>query len=74
MFELLVLILSIWLFRKGLGLALKITWGIAKIIAVLLMIVAAPVLIIILLFAGGLLLLLPLAMIAVAIGILKACA
>lgn len=72
MFELLVLIISIWLFWKGLVLAFKITWCMAKLIAILLLIIAAPILVAILLFAGGLLLLLPLALIAAAVGILKA--
>lgn len=74
MFEILVLILSIWLFWKGIVLAFKITWCMAKFIAIILLIAAAPVLVAVLLFAGGFLLLLPLALIAVAVGILKACA
>ena len=73
MFEILVTILCIWLFIKGIGLALKITWGLAKIVATILMVLALPALIIGLLFAGGLLLLLPVALIAIAVGILKAC-
>ena len=73
MFEILVTVLCIWLFIKAIGLALKITWGMAKIAATILMVLALPALVLCLLFAGGLLLLLPVALIAVAIGILKAC-
>ena len=73
MFELLVTILCIWLFIKGIGLALKITWGVAKIAATILMILALPVLIVGLLFAGGILLLVPVVLVAIAVGILKAC-
>jgi len=73
LFELLVTILCIWLFIKGIGLALKITWGVAKIAATILMILALPVLIVGLLFAGGILLLVPVVLVAIAVGILKAC-
>jgi len=73
LFEILVLILSLWLFWKGLGLAFKITWCMAKVVAVLLMVLAAPILFAILLFAGGLLLLVPLVLIGVSVGILKSC-
>jgi len=73
LFEILVTVLCIWLFIKAIGLALKITWGMAKIAATILMVLALPALVLCLLFAGGLLLLLPVALIAVAIGILKAC-
>lgn len=73
MFEILVTVLCIWLFIKGIGLTLKIAWGMAKIVATILMVLALPALIIGLLFAGGLLLLLPVALIAIAVGILKAC-
>ena len=72
LFEIIVLILSLWLFWKGLGLAFKITWCMAKVVAFLLMVLAAPILLAVLLFAGGLLLLIPLALIAAAVCILKA--
>ncbi len=73
MFEILVVIAFIWLLLKVLGIAFKLTWGLAKAVAAILMVVAAPLLILCLIFAGGLLLLLPLALIAVAFAILKAC-
>ena len=73
MFEILVTVLCIWLFIKGIGLALRLAWGMAKIVATILMVLALPVLVVCLLFAGGLLLLLPVALVAIAVGILKAC-
>ena len=73
MFELLVLILFGWIFWGALRLAFKVTWGFAKIAASILCVLALPVLIVCLLFAGGMVLLLPVALIALAWGILKAC-
>lgn len=72
MLDLLIVILFCWLFFKAIGLALKVAWGTAKIIASLLFAVAVPLLILGLVFAGGALLLIPVAMIAVAFGLLKA--
>lgn len=73
MFELLVLIAFVWLLIKALGLVFKLTWGAAKIAASILMVIAMPVLVLCLVFAGGLVLLLPVAIIAIAVGVLKAC-
>ena len=73
MFELLVLILFGWIFWGALRLAFHVTWGFAKIAASILFVLALPVLIVCLLFAGGMVLLLPVALIALAWGILKAC-
>ena len=73
MFELLVLILFVWLFIKAIGLAFKVSWGLAKVIAVILSVLALPVLISCFLIAGGAALLLPVALVAAACGILKAC-
>ena len=73
MLELLVVILFCWLSVKTIGLALSLTWGVAKVLAAILFVIAVPVLFVSLLFAGGVLLLLPLALIAGAAGILKAC-
>jgi len=73
MFELLTIAVFIWLLAKSIGLALKLTWGFAKVVASLLMVLALPVLILCLLFAGGILLLIPLVMLAIAAGLLKAC-
>ena len=57
----------------ALGLALKMAWGTAKIIASVLFAIALPLLGICLLFAGGLVLLLPIALVGIAFGLLKAC-
>ena len=73
MFELFVVMIFCWLAFKAIGLALSITWGAAKILASLLFAVAVPVLFICLLFAGGLVLLLPIALVGIAFGLLKAC-
>lgn len=73
MFEFLVLILFIWIFWKAIRLAFQVTWGFAKIAAGILFALALPVLAACLLFAGGVVLLLPVALIAMAWGILKAC-
>ena len=73
LFELLVIVLFCWLSFKAIGLALSLTWGVAKILASLLFLIAVPVLFICLLFAGGAILLLPLALIGGAFGLLKAC-
>lgn len=71
MFKLFVVIIFIWLLVKSIGFMLKITWGIAKFIAAILMILALPALIAALIFASGVALLAPIAMIAIAAGILK---
>lgn len=73
MMELLAVILFCWLFFKAVGLAFRMAWGTAKIIASLLFAIAVPLLILCLVFAGGIFLLLPLALIGIAFGILKAC-
>jgi hypothetical protein len=73
MLEFLVVIGFCWLLFKGIGLAFRVAWGAAKIIASLLFAVAVPLLIGCLVFAGGFILLLPLALIAIAFGLLKAC-
>ena len=73
MFELLTVGIFIWLLVKAAGFAFKLTWGVAKIAASILIGVALPVLIVCLVFVGGIALLVPLGMIAIAVGILKAC-
>jgi len=73
MFELLTVVLFVWLLVKAIGLAFKLTWGIAKVIASIIIGLALPVLVICLLFVGGIALLVPIIMIAVAAAILKAC-
>ena len=73
MFELLTVVIFIWLLVKAAGFAFKLTWGVAKIVAAILIGLALPVLVICLVFVGGIALLVPLGMIAIAVGILKAC-
>jgi len=73
MIEILAVVLFCWLLFHAVRLAFKVTWGLAKIAAVILFILALPTLIGCLLFASGLVLLLPVAIIALAWGILKAC-
>ena len=73
MFELLTIAVFIWLLVKAAGFALKLTWGVAKIVATILIGLALPVLIVCLVLVGGIALLVPLGMIAIAVGILKAC-
>lgn len=73
MTELILLILFCWLFFKVIGLAVRMAWGAAKIVASILLFLACPLLALCLIFAGGLALLVPVAMIALAFGILKAC-
>ena len=73
MFELLVIAIFIWLLVKSIGLAFKLTWGVAKIAASILIGLAFPVLIVCFVFIGGIALLVPVVMIVIAAGILKAC-
>ncbi len=72
-FDIAVIILCGWLSIKAIGLAFKITWGIAKIIATILLVLAAPALVVCLIFAGGVALLVPVAMVSIAFGLLKSC-
>lgn len=71
MFDLLVLVITVWLAVKVLGLLFRTAWGLAKILASLLLALAVPALILCLVFAGGILLLIPALMIAAALGILR---
>ena len=73
MFELFTIAIFIWLLVKAIGLTFKLTWGAAKIAASILIGLALPALIICLVFVGGIALLVPIVMIAIAAGILKAC-
>ena len=73
MLELLTVIVFVWLVVKTVGLAFKLTWGAAKVVASILIALAVPVLIICMVFVGGVALLVPLAVIGLAFGIVKAC-
>ncbi len=72
MLDLIITVLFCWLFFKAIGLAFKVAWGTTKIIASVLFALAVPMLVLCLMFAGGLLLLLPVALIGIAFGLLKA--
>ncbi len=73
MFEILLVVLFCWLLFKAFGLAFRMAWGTARILASILFTVAVPLLILCLVFAGGIFLLLPLALVGAAFGVLKAC-
>lgn len=73
MFDLLVLVVFVWLFVGAVRLAFRVTWGLAKIVATILFILALPALIVTLLAASGVALLIPLGLLALAWGVLKAC-
>ena len=73
MFELLTIVVFVWLLIKTIGLAFKLTWGLAKIVASILLVLALPLLIVCLLFVGGAILIIPVAMIGIAAGIMKSC-
>ena len=73
MFELFVLIIFGWLFVKAIGLAFKVSWGLAKILAVILFVLSLPTLIGCLLMASGIILMIPIALIGTAFGLLRAC-
>lgn len=73
MLQFLVIVLFCYLGFKTLGLFFRIAWGAAKIAATVLLALSLPMLIGCLVFAGGILLAIPLALIAIAFGLLKAC-
>ena len=73
MFELLVIIAFLWLMFKAIGLAFKLTWNLAKIVASILMVLALPLLVVAILFWSGIALLIPVALLCGAFGMLKAC-
>ena len=70
--EILLVIFFLWLSFKFLGLAFRMAWCVAKAASVLFAL-AVPLLVLCLVFAGGIALMLPLAMIGLAVGLLKAC-
>ena len=74
MLEIIISILTLVLFFYAIKLAFKLTWGVAKIIAVILFTVALPLLVVLLFVAGGVILLLPLGLVIAAIVLLVKCA
>ena len=73
MFDLVVLIVFVWLFVGAIRLAFRVTWGLAKIVATILFVLALPTFIGCLLTVGGVMLLIPVVLVGIAGGILKAC-
>ena len=73
MLEIITVVLFCWLFVGAIRLTFRVTWGLAKILAVILFVLALPTLVGCLLMASGIVLLIPVALVAVAWGILKAC-
>lgn len=71
MFELLVAAAFLWLLIKGLGLTFRVTWSLAKSVAVLLFVLAIPALLVVLLLVGGAMLLIPVALVGAGVGILS---
>ena len=71
MLELIITILCLGLFFKGLGMMLRLTWGITKFLASLMFTIALPLLGFCLFFAGGLIILVPLGLVVLAFGLLK---
>lgn len=74
MLDLIIVLLFCWLFFRALGLAFRLAWGTTKLIVSVLFAIAVPLLALCLIFAGGLLLLVPLTLVSIAFGLLKACA
>ena len=73
MLDILLVMLFVWLFIKALGLAFRVAWGTTKMIASVLFAIAVPLLGVCLLFAGGIVLLVPVALLGISFGLLKAC-
>ena len=73
MFEILVLIACVWVGFQALKLLFKVAWCMAKVFAVILLILAFPGLLVCLFVIGGAIVLVPLAMVALAFGLLKSC-
>ena len=73
MFELITIFVFMWLFVKAIGLAFRLTWGVAKIVASILIGLAFPLLGLCMVFVGGIALIAPVVVVGIAVGILKAC-
>lgn len=73
MLDLIITVLFCWLFFKALGLTFRLAWGVTKIVAWLLFSIAVPMMVGMLMLAGGILLLVPLALVGLAFGLVKAC-
>ena len=73
MLEILVTFAFLWVGFHALKLMFKVAWCLAKAIAVILLILAFPGLLVCLFVIGGAIILVPLAMVAIAFGLLKSC-
>ena len=73
MFEIIAVAIFVCLLFKALGLVFRLTWSVAKLAAGLLMALALPALVICLIFASGLVFLVPLALLVIALALLKRC-
>lgn len=73
MLEIIILAAFVWLMVSAITLALKVTWGVTKVVASILIGLALPVLLVCFLFVGGIALLVPVTLIGIAVGILKNC-
>ncbi len=73
MLDIILTVLFIWLALKVVGLAFKLTWSVAKIVASILFSIAIPMLIACLMFAGGALIAIPFGLMGLAFGLLKKC-
>jgi hypothetical protein len=73
MFEILMTVAFVYLVCQFVKMAFRVTWGLAKLGAVILFVLSLPALIGSLLMAGGALLLVPVGLVALAWGILRIC-
>lgn len=73
MLDLIITVLFCWLFFKALGLTFRLAWGLTKAVVWLLFAIAVPMMVGTLMLAGGILLLVPLALVGLAFGLVKAC-
>lgn len=71
--SLLTIVVVVWLTVKSVGLLFRLTWGVARVVAGILTAVALPTLVICVVFVGGAALIIPVALVAAAFGIAKAC-
>lgn len=71
--QVLVFIVSAWLFIKIVKIALKVAWCLAKITACVLCVISLPLLLFLVATAGGAILLLPVLLLAVALLAIKSC-
>ena len=67
MLEIIILVAFVWLMVSAITLALKVTWGVTKVVASILIGLALPVLLVCFLFVAGIALLLPVALIGIAV-------